>query len=256
VKKQITELGVKKVIESRGNYFFLRGREKIVGLRKKREKWAREKWVIAQKTAAKLERIPGIRLIGVTGALAMNNCKREDDIDLLVITSAGCLWLVRLLIVMLSPLMKIARRKPGETKVTNKICFNLFLEENHLEISPHNLFLAHEVCQMKPLLNKDRVHEKFLWGNQWVKDYLPNALNNEAMKQYSNSQPVKAIVSLFDCFIAVLNKVAFALQHQYMKPKMTSEKVSLHQAFFHPLDLEPKIRRQYEEKLKDLTILQ
>lgn len=254
VKKQITELGAKKVIKSQGNYFFLKGREKIVELRKKREKWSEEKLILAQKVAEKIGRLPGIKTVGVTGALSVHNAKEDDDIDLLIISSADSLWLTRLLILLLAPVLGIKRRKPKDKNIKDKICLNLFLDESHLKIEPENLFLAHEICQVRPLINKDKTYEKFLWGNRWIKKYLPNAIKITSYQD--NKLTKKSLIANCQLLITFLNKLAFSFQYQYMKPKMTKEKISLHQAFFHPLDLEPKILRQYEEKLKDLTILQ
>ena len=241
-----------KQIDTDGELYFLKGREKIVRLRKRREGWAKEKWGIAEKTARKLQKLPMIKLIGVTGALAMNNTHEEDDIDLLVVSSVNSLWLTRLLIFLLCPVLGIKRRKPGEKKVKNKICFNLFLDESHLKVRPTNLFLAHEVCQVKPLVNKDKTYERFLWENRWVRDYLPNAIsfNNETMEQSNNG----FMASLLHCFIAILNQVAFFLQYGYMKPKMTCERVSLHQAFFYPQDLQDKILNRYLDKVRGVTL--
>ncbi len=231
-------------VDTDGELYFLKGREKIVGLRKKREEWSKEKWRIARKAAEKLKWFPLIKLIGVTGALAMNNGKKEDDIDLLVITSRSALWLTRLAIFLLAPFLRIRRRKPGEQKIKNKICFNLFLEENHLRIVPENLFLAHEICQMKPILNRGRTYERFLWENRWAKDYLPNAVPNFKF-QISDFKSSGPILNFF-------NYLAFQAQLLYMRPKMTVEKVSLHQAFFHPQNLQEKILARYEVKLKEI----
>jgi len=39
-----------------------------------------------------------------------------------------------------------------------------------------------------------------------------------------------------------------------MKPKMTVEKVSFHQAFFHPQNLQEKTQAEYEKRIGGLTI--
>ncbi len=250
VKEALRELISHGRIEQKGEYYFLKGKGEIVELRKKREEYSKEKWQTAKKAAERLKRLPLIKMIGVTGALAMGNCREDDDIDFLVIAARDSLWLARLLIFLLAPLLGIKRRKPAEKAVKDKICFNLFLEENHLKIEPENLFLAHEILQMKPVFNQGKTHEKFLWENRWVKQYLPNAVsfNNETIEQSNNS----LMVSLLHCFIAIFNKMTFFAQYQYMKPKMTIEKVSLHQAFFHPQDLQEKTLAGYEARMKEI----
>ncbi len=241
VQKNLKIFADSKLIYTNGGFYFLKGREKIVELRKKREKWSREKWRIAKETAERLKIIPMIKMIGITGALSMENCKEEDDIDLLIITDADCLWLTRLLIILFSPLLGIKRRKPKEEIVRNKICFNLFLEENHLKIEPENLFLAHEVCQVRPLVDKDFTYQNFLEENKWVKKYLPNAT------KITNHKP--PATNHKKCLLSFLDTLAFKLQYLYMKPKMTIERVNLHQAFFHPKNLQLNIEEKFNLKL-------
>jgi len=245
VQKNLKIFADSKLIYTDGKFYFLKGREKIAELRKKRAEWSKKKLEIAKRTAEKLKIIPMIKMIGITGALSMENCKEEDDIDLLIITGADCLWLTRLLIILLSPLLGIKRRKPADISVKDKICFNLFLEENHLKIEPENLFLAHEICQVKPIFGRDTTYEKFLNENRWVNKYLPNAASILKVK-YQKSKPKLKAKNLFLYFF---NLIAFYLQYLYMKPKMTIERVNLHQAFFHPKDLSNKIQKEFESGL-------
>lgn len=240
-------------------FYFLKGRGNLVQIRKNRERWSQKKIAIAQVAAKKLSIIPTIKMIGITGALAMNNADEDDDIDFIVVTAENSLWLTRLLIILLSPILGIARRKPGEQNVKDKICFNLFLEENHLKIEPENLFLAHEICQAKPLVNKDETYEKFLWENQWVSGFLPNAKNSSRFnpstslgtRVQSSKLGRKHLISQYlSILISFFNRLAFVLQYQYMKPKITSEKVSLHQAFFHPGNLGNKVQEEFERRVK------
>lgn len=234
-----------------GEFYFLREREGIVKTRKERKVWAKEKLEIAQKTVGKLKTIPSIKMIGVTGALAMDNCKEEDDVDLLIVTSANSLWLTRFLIILFCPVLGIKRRKRGEKETKDKICFNLFLEENHLKIEFENLFLAHEICQVKPIYDKDGIYEKFVRENRWVSSFLPNVFDSAKCKVQSAKSQFK-VQSLFSPVFKILNKVAYKLQFWYMKPKMTVEKVSLHKAFFHPNDLSDKIQKEFERRIKSL----
>jgi len=162
-----------KRIEKNKEHFFLEGRGKIVATRKRRESWNRKKSNFAEKVAGILRLIPWIKLIGLTGALAMNNAKEEDDIDLLIITVPNRLWLTRGLVVSFLRLARIYRR-PG--KIKNKICPNMLLDEKHLAMSKkeRDLFSAHEVLQMKPLWQRGRTYQRFLKANQWYKEFLPN----------------------------------------------------------------------------------
>jgi hypothetical protein len=126
----------------------------------------------AHKYARLLQLIPGVRFVGVTGSLAMASAVPEDDIDFLVISAADRLWLTRALV--LSALLAWGVKRPddGRSNYPNLICANIFLSEADLAIADENLYIAHEICQMLPLLG-ERTYHAFLGANGWVKDYLP-----------------------------------------------------------------------------------
>ena len=156
-------------------FYFLGGRAKIVALRKKREKWSQNKLQIAQKVAKWLKTNPFIKMVAVTGNLAMNNSDKDDDIDLLIIAGKNRLWLTRFLTVLLVELVA-NRRRPGDKDVKDKICLNMFLAEDCLQVpkKEQDLFSAHEVCQLKPIWHKDNTYQEFITQNQWYQKFLPN----------------------------------------------------------------------------------
>lgn len=156
-------------------FYFLKGREKIVAIRKKREEFSRQKLNIALRVASWLKLIPTIKMIGITGALAMNNAGGDDDIDLLIVTGENRLWLTRLLATAIVELVA-SRRRPKDKIFRDKICLNMFLDERYLAVpkKERDLFTAHEVCQLRPIYGKNGIYKKFLEKNLWVKKYLPN----------------------------------------------------------------------------------
>ena len=246
-EEEIVELLRLNKIKQKDGYFFLKRREKTVKQRKKREEWSENKLEIAQETAKKLQIIPFIKMIAATGALTMDNCTKDDDIDLMIVTEKNSLWVTRLLIIFLCPFLSIQRRKPKEKEVKDKICFNLFLDEKDLEIKEKNLFTAHEICQVKPLLNKNKAYERFLSANEWAREYLPNAFHGSWFIVHGSKSLLRNNPLSF--LLALLNWVAFKFQHLYMKPKITLEKVSLSQVFFHPKKPSKKVEEFAKIKL-------
>ncbi len=256
IQKHLKVLTDAKQIYTDGDFYFFKNRNNIVELRKQREEWSKEKWEIARKTASKLKMIPTVKMIGVTGALAMGNCKKDDDVDLLIITSRNSLWLTRLLLVLSAPFLGINRRKPNDLNINNKICFNLFLDEDHLKIEPENLFLAHEIAQVKVIYDKDDIYEKFMQENKWVRNFLPNnvGMSNVICNMSKADVKCQMFSFLLDGVLVLLNWIVFYLQYLYMKPKITIERVSLHQAFFHPNNINKEIENKYKEKLYTLDL--
>lgn len=174
----ITDINKIKGILKRENYFYLKGRSEILKKRVKKERYAKEKIKIAQKTARLLKLIPFIKMVGITGNLTMKNTSRDDDIDFLIVTGKNRLWLSRFLVVFLLELLR-KRRHPGEKEVKDKICLNMFLDEDNLKIpkKEQNLFSAHEILQFKPLWQRGNIYDDFLNQNQWVKEFLANWKN-------------------------------------------------------------------------------
>lgn len=175
VVKQLSWLVEAKFLGKEGDFYFLLKRRKTVNIRRRREYWSQKKLKIARRLAEWLRLIPTIKMVAITGALAMRNSDKSDDIDLLIVTAKNRLWLTRLFTTTLTELVA-CRRRPKDVDVRDKICLNMFLDKENLAVPPNerNLFTAHEVCQLKPLWEKDGVYNKFIKKNKWVKKFLPN----------------------------------------------------------------------------------
>jgi hypothetical protein len=141
----------------------------LIKLRRRRLEISRQKWLKAKKFVRILSLIPWIKLVCVTGALAMNNAEPADDIDLMIVTSANRLWLTRLLVLIFGfPWLRRGR------KINDRLCFNLWLDETALPLKERNLYTAHELCQAKPIFDRDNTYQKFIQANLWYKRFLPN----------------------------------------------------------------------------------
>ena len=157
-----------------GKFYHLKGRQALAVLRRRRQHFSHLKLKRARLAAGLLKLIPWIKLIAVTGALAMNNSDQNDDIDLMIVTQANRLWLSRLLATIL--LLPQLRQPHQRFLVSDKICLNLWLDETALSLprNQRNLYTAHEVVQVKPILDRDYTYLKFIIANLWLKNYLPN----------------------------------------------------------------------------------
>jgi hypothetical protein len=145
-------------------FYTLAGRERLVDLRHKREVIGQRRWLIVQRYGKWIAALPFVRMVAVTGALAVDN-EDGSDIDFLIVTQAGRVWLCRGLVLLL---VYWARRYGDE------ICPNYFLSESALSLSEKNLYTAHEMAQMVPLYGMN-VYQRMRRFNPWVSDFLPNA---------------------------------------------------------------------------------
>jgi len=204
----------------------------VSSLRKQRKLFSEQKWLIAKRVGERLQKILFIEAIFVTGALAMNNCPADDDIDLMIITSPHTLWLTRLLVYLN---IHSFRRKPGVKIAPGLICDNLYLDANSLRLTANNLYTAHEILQAKCIFDRGGTHYGFLTANSWAKDYLPVAYS-ESLKnlKFNNLDLISNLKFKISNLLFPINLLLFWLQYLYMKPKMTTERVGLGYAFFHP----------------------
>ncbi len=255
-----------KITKTNG-YYTLTNRSHLIKLRQARSRFSQEKLQLARRVGEWLKSIPTIKLVAVTGALAMRNSDPNDDIDLMIVTSPNTLWFTRVLVVPLVSL--IAKRRKPETSryqldasrysvgassaYSNSICLNLWLDTTALAVPPpkRNLYTAHEVAQVKPLWSRTDAHHRFLSANSWIKSYLPNikikSTSEVARLSRAQSRETPRTVSW-------LNQLAFRLQLWYMRPRLTRETVTLHAAFFHPRDTARLVMRQYRRRLINLGI--
>ncbi len=229
-----------KKISFKNGFYFLKGRDYIVELRRKREKQSLEKIKIAKNIARKLSLIPTIKLIGISGNLSLKNADEEDDIDFFIIAKKNTVWITRFFTILILKLLG-KHRKRKDKNVKNKICLNMFLDEGHIKFKK-NIYLAHEIIQLLPILNKDNTYQKFLNKNIWVFNYMPNSMKI-IERNYPNIDTKKSLFRYLDYLFMVP-------QLFYMKRHITSEKISNESLFFHPFDHQKRILREYKKSLK------
>lgn len=237
----------------RKKYYFLKGRKNLVHIREERAKWQPQKWAIARRAAALLGRIPTIKLIGVTGGLAMNNADYGDDVDLFFVVADGTLWITRLMATVLMDIFGL-RRKPGDKNITDRVCLNMFMSEGFLalEKEERDCFTAHEVLQMTPLWEQGNAYHKFLKANQWVKRFLPNAWREKNAKWPMPNAKLKRSNMLFSIYhlaFIILEPLAKFVQLWYMRRHRTSEVITDTVIRFHPKDARVWIKRKLATRL-------
>jgi hypothetical protein len=147
-------------------FWFLAGREHLVDLRQQRETYSQVLWPKARRFGHLVAALPFVRMVSITGSLAMHNViNPQDDVDLLIVTAEDRVWLGRALVILI---VHLARRFGVE------LCPNYVMAESCLEMGEPSLYIAHELAQLHPLHGAD-IYHRLLKSNAWMVDYLPNA---------------------------------------------------------------------------------
>lgn len=252
IRSILPDRTIRRFQEGNSEYVTLARRESLCSIRRKRAAYAADKWKLARRVAKFFYWIPTVMLVGVTGGLSMNNVKRDDDIDLFIITSPGALWISRLLISALTQVLGV-RRLPGQKHVTDKICLNMFMAENCLALNPgeRDLFGAHEVLQLQPIWQRDQTYARFLDANRWTKHFLPIAWEEKRKSHVVSYQSPR---TLEVWILRLLEQPVRMFQLWYMKKRRTSEVIEPGVLRFHPLDARGWVRQKYANHLKRLKL--
>ena len=202
---------------------------------------------------------PQIKLIGFSGSLAMMNAEKDDDIDLFIITAKNRLFTGRFVAIILAKILGIHRSYNKRYKLnvacyTDKVCLNLFFDESDLAVPDfkRNEYVAHEILQMKPIVNKDSVYERFLAANSWVFEIFPNAREVVSIKYKVLS--IKKKKSLNTCYLILntfFNKIEQSLkvfQLHLINRHRTTEIITSTQLWFHPNDFYKRIHGLTKKK--------
>lgn len=190
---------LKKRIETYRGYYFLSGRKDLVSQRIERNKISEEKYKVIRRVIKFLRFVPFMRMILVTGRVAMKNAEKRSDLDLLLVFEKGHIFLGRFLTV---GLLSILRKRRNGEKIKNKICLNHFLS-TELSVTVQDLFSAHEYVFMLPVFGLEW-YQKFFEKNAWIGTYHPNFKNGlPNVKEVKDSEWSKIVRKILERIFAL-----------------------------------------------------
>jgi hypothetical protein len=153
-------------LDTDGEYFALHGRRAIFETRRVRRELSRRKRPLARVFARLLASLPNVRMVAMTGSLAVGNLSASGDIDFLLVTDSGSMWRTRAFCRFLA----LLDNRLG----SGAFCPNTFLSMAALSLPRRSMYDAQELCQMIPLFG-DSAYVAVREANAWTADWLPNA---------------------------------------------------------------------------------
>ena len=175
-----------------------------------------------------------ILFVGVTGSVATDFPKKNDDIDLFVIVKNNTLWITRFWVRFFVWKNKIPHRKYGKKENKDEFCFNMWLDESALKLPKNrqNLRNAVDVVLMKKIFDKNNTYLKFLKANGWAKRYVATPYHNLNLPLTPSSKKRGHCLLVTDYCLLIRNIMYFIPQYLFMIPKMKGQRVDLHRAMW------------------------
>ena len=258
VVQHLHDKNIIKFIDHLNGFYFLVGRKELVTRRIGNAKLSAEKIRKLHFVAKVLRFVPFVRMIGITGALAMKNARMESDWDLLIVTKYKKIWTCRTLVTVVLHLL--GKRRHGK-HVANRVCLNFFVTDQSMEIITKDLFSANEYMFLFPLYGQE-MYTKFQIKNRWIKNMKPSYA-------LSDIEPLGTVADSFwaRLFRDIGENILLWDWIEHWLKKIESKRISLnpktHQEgsliyadddalIFLPTPHGPKIFEKFKEKIEQL----
>jgi hypothetical protein len=168
VEGAVTASSLSPFVTAVGPFHVLRGRQHLVAERERKAARSARLWSQAVRYGRTLAALPWVRLVAVTGSLAVGAAADDADIDLFIVAADGRLWLARAMTIGVA---KIAMRRPSSRGV--RLCPNYLLTASALDLPERDLYTAHELAQLVPLFGPP-AYRTLMARNTWYQELLPN----------------------------------------------------------------------------------
>ncbi|MGL5830649.1 MAG: hypothetical protein ACRCZE_00705 [Candidatus Altimarinota bacterium] len=175
-----TKLDVEKKLKEMGNisqedgFYVLKGSEKLLEdrvakslladqIREKVDKW---KWAFGL--------VPFVEMVCVCNYSSFDCVEKDSDIDLLIITKPGRIFLARVFLTFYMQLFGV--RRHGET-VAGRFCLSFYVNENNLNfeeilLKDGDIYFAYWMMALKPVYGPEGIWKKIELENKWIEKYF------------------------------------------------------------------------------------
>jgi hypothetical protein len=163
-------------VKIKNGFYFLSGREEIVGERFKKYNYFKRKVKIAKRFSQLISFLPFVKGVAVSNIISSHNLKDNGDIDLFIISSKNKIFLTRFFCVFFAKFLNI---RPNKKTKKDKICLSFYISEDSLNLEKYlynqdDFYFVYWIVGLEVLVNKNKIFDRFKMENKWVENYLPN----------------------------------------------------------------------------------
>lgn len=175
IKKELVDLSKQQVVKNTNDFWQLSSSPNYYDLRQDRYRIAAKKIARLKLWKHIFSWLPSVRLIAVVNSVGYRNPEVDDDIDLLIITKSGKLWLTR---GWLTGLAKLFGARPTIDHQQDGLCLSFYLSDNHLSVGDllidHPDVYFHFWLTQMTVFYDDGVGAAFIEANSKWQTYFPN----------------------------------------------------------------------------------
>lgn len=165
IVSELKELCAKKLVYRINDFYLLQNNPEFVSRRLKGNNLCNKRIKAAFRMSGIISKFPYVRAVFLTGSISKGYMDKDSDVDYLIITKPGRLWVCKLFLTLFKKIFLLNSRKV--------FCINYYIDYNHLEIEEKNVFTATEIVTLIPSFGK-KYYDEFYSKNNWVKEYFPN----------------------------------------------------------------------------------
>jgi len=213
------------------------------------------KWKKFLSEARRFRYIPFADFVFASGSMVIGNVKDSSDFDVIVGARHGRIFTVRFFSIILFGLLNERRKKLShDEEAKDKLCFNHFVTEKSLRLSPpHHLYWHELYARLVPLYGEPAAIQKFFDANDWLPErraFLPDT------RHFEGSSAAKKVFErvlggkLGDALEAALRKIQLSRINRSMKKEIDGFRprirVSDDELEFHPDQKVYKLMRDLE----------
>ncbi len=159
-----------KHIVCTNGFYALIGREHLVRERQRRTILSIDKLYRMRRCVKFLRHVPFVRMVLVTGRLAMKHAEENSDWDVLIVLKRGFIWTGRFFVTVVT---HVLGRRRTDAHHADRLCLNYFITTGSLKISLDDRYSAHEYMMARPLFASINP-QRFLSANLWIKRFRPH----------------------------------------------------------------------------------
>ncbi len=175
--------------------YCLKGNEEAFFKMQERRFLAKKYWKRIGKFRKIFNIIPFIRLVVVANNLAYDNPTKKSDIDLVVVTKPGRLFIARTLLTFWTHLFGV--RRHGE-KIVGRFCLSFYLTEDNLNLESiaieHDVYLAYWLKTLQPVCGDYQTYIDLIDQNRkFLNGFFETPINYQKRHYRANRGWVRAL---------------------------------------------------------------